>query len=69
MAEIKTEEEYQDLLIKIDQLMDKVDEDTPSTNPSSNELDILTGLVEEYEAAHYSLETPSLQGYVDSADG
>lgn len=60
MIRIKTEEQYEMLLKKIDELMDAVDENTPANSPDVMELNILTDLVEEYESIHYPIETPSL---------
>ncbi|NDV46192.1 helix-turn-helix domain-containing protein [Paludibacter sp. 221] len=60
MVRIKTEEQYQVLLKKVENLMEVVTEDTPSTDPAYVELDLLADLVEEYETAHYPVGTPSL---------
>lgn len=60
MIRIKTEEQYELLLKKVNQLMDLVDENTPVNDPNLVELNILTDLVEEYENAHYPIGTPSL---------
>ncbi|MBP1615979.1 MAG: helix-turn-helix domain protein [Bacteroidetes bacterium] len=41
-------------------LLPLVDDGTPLTEKNLIELDLLSGLVEEYEDAHYPIKTPSL---------
>lgn len=60
MIRIKTEEQYKTLLNRVDELMDLVNENTPETDANVVELDILSDLIEEYEAVHYPIDTPSL---------
>ena len=60
MAQIKTEEQYNALLKRVDVLMDLVDDETPKNNPNYIELDLLADLVEEYETEHYAICMPSL---------
>ena len=50
---IKTEQDYNDTLNRIDTLMDSI----PNTK-EFDELDILTTLVEAYEEIHYKIESP-----------
>ncbi len=50
---IKNEQDYQELLNRIDLLMDA----EPDTQ-EMDELEVLTTLVEAYEAKHYVIETP-----------
>ena len=50
---IKTDEDYNDTLLRIDALMDA----EPGTEEGS-ELDVLVTLVEAYEAAHFPIDAP-----------
>ncbi len=50
---IKTPEDYQEALKEIEKLFDSA----PDT-PESDRLDVLTTLVEAYEAQHYPIPTP-----------
>ena len=50
---IKTESDYENSLIRIDELMDAI----PNSN-EFDELDILTTLVEVYEEIHYKIKIP-----------
>jgi HTH-type transcriptional regulator/antitoxin HigA len=51
---IKTEADYEDTLERIGELMSA----QPDT-PEGDELDILTTLVEHYEAQHYPIDAPN----------
>ncbi len=50
---IRTEEDYEVTLKRIDELMDSI----PNT-PEFDELDVLVTLVESYEEKHYFIEAP-----------
>lgn len=60
MAQIKTEHEYRSLMRRIDELVEVVDDDTPKDSKEYIELDIISGLVAEYEDIHYPISKPSL---------
>ena len=60
MARIKSEEEYRKLMQRIEELLEVVDDDTPTDDVSYVELDVLSDLVEEYEDIHYPIGRPSL---------
>jgi len=60
MAKIKNEKQYQIILKRVDELMDIVEEETPSTDPDFVELDLLADLAEEYEMEHYPVGQPTL---------
>ena len=60
MAKIKNEKQYQIILKRVDELMDIVKEETPSTDPDFVELDLLADLAEEYEMEHYPVGQPTL---------
>lgn len=50
---IKTEEDYQIALDKLDKIFD-----APEGTPESDRADILTLLIDEYENIHYPIEAP-----------
>ena len=53
VSPIKTETDYEVALERVTQLMD-----APSDTPESDELDILTTLIEAYENEHYPMDFP-----------
>lgn len=60
MAKIQNETAYKAAMERIEELLPLVDDDTPLTDRNLVELDLLSGLVEEYEDEHYPIKTPSL---------
>lgn len=60
MAQIKTEREYRSLLKRIDELIEVVDDKTPTDSKEYVELDVISDLVAEYEDIHYPISKPSL---------
>ena len=58
MAMIKDEKQYQVILKRVEELMDIVTEETPSSDPNFVELDLLADLAEEYEMEHYPVGQP-----------
>lgn len=58
MARIKTEETYEAVMKRIDELFFVTDEKTPVNDPRLLELDLLSELVEEYEQEKYPIEPP-----------
>lgn len=60
MKTIKTEQEYEAIMARIDELVEIVDDNTSATDKSMIELDFLTDLVVAYEKEHYPIEKPSL---------
>ena len=60
MAKIVSENQYRAILKRIDFLFDSTDEKTVADDPMLVELDLLSQLVEEYEAEHCPIEAPSL---------
>lgn len=53
ISPIKTEQDYENSLKRISELMD-----AKADTPEGNELDVLTTLVEKYEAKHYPIDFP-----------
>ena len=60
MATIKNEIEYNAIMQRIEELIKLTDDDTPKTDKNLIELDMLSGLVEEYEDIHYPIGAPTL---------
>lgn len=60
MTKIENEEQYRWALGRVEELLPHVQDDTPSSNPYSMELEILSGLVSDYSEVHYSIGKPSL---------
>ncbi len=55
-----TEREYTKLLKRIDELLQVVDNDTPTTDKNFIELDVISDLIADYEEVYYPIGTPSL---------
>lgn len=53
VRKIKTEDEYNKIMIRINELLLVVNDETPLDDKNSIELDILSSLIEEYEDVHY----------------
>lgn len=60
MAKIQNETAYRAAMERIEELLPLVDDNTPLTDKNLIELDLLSGLVEEYEDEHYPIKAPSL---------
>lgn len=60
MATIKNEDIYNSVMLRIEELIEQVDEHAPMSDPRVMELDLLVDLAEEYEDEHYPISTPSL---------
>lgn len=60
MVKIQSEIAYKAAMERIEELLPLVDDNTPLTDKNLIELDLLSGLVEEYEDEHYPIKVPSL---------
>jgi len=60
MAEIKNESQYEAMIQRIEELLKVVSNDTPVTNRSYIELDVISDLVAEYEEKYYPVIIPTL---------
>lgn len=60
MTKIQNEKQYKATMIRIEELILLVDEDTPADNKESVELVLLSNLVADYEALTYPIKHPSL---------
>lgn len=59
-TKIENETQYNWAMARIDELLPKVNDETPDDDPNSIELYLISALVEEYEDVHYPIGTPSL---------
>ncbi len=59
-TKIENETQYNWAMARIDELLPKVNEETPDDDPNSIELYLISALVQEYEDVHYPIGTPSL---------
>lgn len=60
MAQLKTEQAYNAAMQRIEELLKVVTDETPTTDPNYQELDILSDMVAEYEDIHFSFSKPTL---------
>lgn len=60
MGKISNEIAYRATMERIEELLPLVDDNTPMSDKNLIELDLLSGLVEEYEDVYYPIKTPSL---------
>lgn len=57
---IKTEQQYDAIIERINELLKIVTDETPTSDKNFIELMLLSDLVAEYEDVHYPISTPSL---------
>ena len=67
MAAIKTEQQYNVAVERIEELLRVVGNDTPTDDKNFIELDLISDLVADYEAEHYPVRMPTLGEVVKSA--
>lgn len=60
MTKIKTEEQYEWAVKRVEELLPLVTEKTPVTSPESMELELLSNLVADYSEEHFDIGEPSL---------
>lgn len=60
MTKIQDETAYKAAMERIEELLPLTDENTPAYDRNLIELDLLSGLVEEYEEKYYPIKSPSL---------
>ena len=60
MTQIENEYQYRWALNRVEALPPLVKDNTPTTDPSSMELELLSGLVADYSDKHYSIGEPTL---------
>lgn len=60
MVKIKTENQYEKAIERVEELLQVVNNETPETDKNFIELDLLSNLVAEYEEAYYPVKKPTL---------
>lgn len=60
MAELKNETQYEAMMQRIEDLLKVVSNDTPVTDRFYIELDVISGLAEEYEEKYHPVAIPTL---------
>lgn len=64
MAKIENEMQYKATMVRIEELLPLVNENTPIDNKNSVELVLLSNLVADYDDEHYPISTPSLSDVI-----
>ena len=67
MAAIKTKQQYDKAVERIEELLLLVGNDTPTDDKDFIELDLLSELVADYEAIHYPVRMPTLPEVIKSS--
>ncbi|MBO5181438.1 MAG: helix-turn-helix domain-containing protein [Paraprevotella sp.] len=60
MTKIENQAQYEWAVNRVEELLPLVKEDTPSNDPNSIELELLSNLVADYSEEHFALEEPTL---------
>ena len=60
MTRIETKEQYEWAKARVEALLPLVGDDTPTSDPNSIELELLSNLVADYSDQHFQVGTPSL---------
>ena len=55
-----TKNQYEYALNRIEELLPRVTDETPLSDPASIELEIVSDIVETYEKLHYPIEKPTI---------
>jgi HTH-type transcriptional regulator/antitoxin HigA len=64
MAKIENEAQYNWAVKRVEELLPKVNDNTPLDDPNSIELELLSNLVADYSEQHFSLGEPALADVV-----
>jgi len=60
MAEIMNITQYEAIIVRIEELLKVVDNDTPMTDRFLIELDLISEMLADYEEKHHPIEPPTL---------
>ena len=60
MSKVLTREQYDWAVARVEELLPLVGEDTPTSDPASIELEILSNLVADYSDEHFAINDPDL---------
>ena len=66
MRLIVNKSEYEAIMVRVNELVEMVDDETPPSDKNYVELDFLTDLVVAYEKAHYQIGKPLLKEVLKS---
>jgi HTH-type transcriptional regulator/antitoxin HigA len=55
IKKIENEEQYNQMVARVEQLLPFVDDDTPEDNPNRIELEMLSNLVADYSDDHFDI--------------
>lgn len=64
MTRIENKQQYEWAVKRVEELLPKVNDNTPKDNPDSIELELLSNLVADYSETHFSLGEPSLSDVI-----
>ncbi|MBQ5935877.1 MAG: helix-turn-helix domain-containing protein [Bacteroidales bacterium] len=64
MSRMLTKEQYDWAVARIEELLPLVGDETPTTDPSSIELEILSNLVADYSDQHFAIGDPDLASVI-----
>lgn len=64
MSRLLTEEQYNWAVARVEELLPLVGEDTPTSDPASIELEILSNLVADYSDEHFAIGDPDLASVI-----
>ncbi len=65
MGRNTTHERYLKAILRLEELVDIVDDDTPKDHPLAKEYMKITDIIEEYEEIHFPIGLPSLQEMIE----
>lgn len=60
MTKIETKEQYDWAVARVEELLPLVTDETPSNDPRSIELELLSNLVADYSEEHFAIGSPTL---------
>lgn len=60
MAKIENKEQYEWAVNRVEELLPLVNDDTPTDDPHSIELELLSNMVADYSEEHFAMGPPSL---------
>ncbi|UII79896.1 type II toxin-antitoxin system HigA family antitoxin [Flagellimonas sp. CMM7] len=65
MEKVITHKEYVEANLRLEELIDVVDDNTPTDNPLAKEFMEVTDIIEQYEEIHFPMGLPTLQEMID----
>ena len=64
MSTILTKQQYDWAVARVEELLPLVGEETPTSDPASIELEILSNLVADYSDQHFAIDDPDLASVI-----